>query len=425
MRSLYLLTGGLIISAIIGGCTSDETKQLPTLVNKTFTGKTLKVYYCGEESPAKSAVFSPSNSSENGSIIISGLFDLSSLGITGINPLPAPGPLPGTEELNLNVALIPTAEGYYSFTGHDITEYLSYNYTGKVYADSLIISFDNVTLTNDAYAGKVFSPMPLKASMTDIADDIKNDKDIQSPFYIRWEVGNLPNLKLHPGVLLNALTIVPIIPVYHNTAYASVASLFCQSVQTMAFLDNGNIPVRYYSSKEGATQLMTTSPNMLQYVPTGANTLQVYLNPLSAVGLWLVNQSVPTWLPSFFDTDYADKIKDEISQTTPTETEEQKELKEALTKALLTAISPSLRSGIPFTMDMTGDNTKIYLDTKTCVLFITSLLAQIEEQPTIQKYLAEILTQTGLTSEEIQQLMTALPSLLEATTSVNIGLNLR
>lgn len=428
-NSLYL---PLIIAMTLGACSKEDT-PLPTLDQHTYTGSELTVNYCGDEMPAKQVIFTPQLQSSSrvsadatgisATLSMSGILDLASLGITDIPALPAPGILPGDTETDIHITLIPdTKEGAYTFSGTDQTSYVRYSYAGTITDNHLTLDISDAKLINTALAGKIFRPTPVNASLS----DLKNPQDITTPFYIDWTINNIPGVQLDPAILVNALTLAPIIPVYNNTAYSSLAQVFTQCVQTMALLDNGNIPVRYYSSKEGATQLLTTNPNMLQYVVTGQNSLQLYINPMSAVSLWLVAQSKPTWLPSFFDTAYADKIKEEIANVNPgNNSEADKAIKDALIQSLLLAIRPAMSQGLPMQFRPTDQGIALYLDTKTCTDFIGLLLTEISQQPVLAERLSQYLLDAGITQEEAQALLQQLPALLQATTTLNIGLNLQ
>ncbi|MDE6294637.1 MAG: hypothetical protein K2M03_01085, partial [Muribaculaceae bacterium] len=169
-----------------------------------------------------------------------------------------------------------------------------------------------------------------------------------------------------------------------------------------------------------------TNPNMLQYIVTGGNTIQLYVNPMSAVGLWLVAQSNPTWLPSFFDTAYAETIKQQIADAKPNNPSEADEaIKNALIQSLLLALKPAMAEGLPMQFEPTADGINLYLNTETCTDFIGVLLGEMVKQPAIAQRLSQYLTQAGLTEEDVATLIQQLPSILQATTKLNIGLSLQ
>lgn len=422
----YLLYSSIALALFVTGCDKDEN-VLPQLKSTTYSSGSLTVYYCGDEMPSKQIVLTPGSTTGDGAqtatLAMSGVLDLSSLGIKDIPILPAPGILPGDNTTTLSVTLVPDKkEGKYTFAGNDETQFIQYSYSGELSDTHLTLNIEDVLLHNTSLAGKAFTPTPTQASLA----DLKNPENIKSPFYIRWEIGNLPGLELNPGIILNALTLAPVIPVYNNTAYSSLAQVFDQCVQTLALLPNGNIPVRYYSNHEGATQLLTTNPNMLQYVVTGQNTLQLYINPMSAVGLRLVAQSTPTWLPSFFDTAYAETIKQQIADSKPTNSSEADEaIQNALIQSLLLAIKPAMADGLPLEFTPTADGINLYLNTETCTDFIGLLLGEMVKQPAIAQRLSQYLIEAGLSEDDVANLIQNIPAILQATTKLNIGLTLR
>ena len=408
------------------GCKDDST-PLPSLAECVFKGKALHMIYCREDVPGKVVAFTP-GADGHAMLTLSGSFDAADFGIKGMPAIPAAGALPGSPSVTLDVALTP-GDGCYTFSGASETDFATFSYSGRLEsgdsgADVLTLSLDPVKLKNQMYAGKVFKPQPLQASV----GDILAGKPIKSPFHIVWEGGTIPGLPeqlaLDPGLLLQALTLAPVVPAYGNTAYASIAQLFDQAVQTLALLDNGNIPVRYFSSKEGASRLMTTPGAMLQYVAGADGSLRIFVNPNSALGLWLVWQSQATWLPSFFDTAYADQIKDEIDKGGHQMSEADQKLLQIVADALVKALSPSLVGGIPMQLSIAGDGVSLYLNTDTCVNFLSLLVKDILAEPAVQQRVVELLTQYGVQPEQAAKLLAQLPALLKATTRVELGLSL-
>lgn len=411
--------------ASLSGCSDDENKPLPELKQSSYSGTSLTITYCGENSPAKVVELMP-GADDKATLKVSGMLDLSTLGIKDIPVLPAPGIIPGTAEVGITVTLEAGDKGNYTFSGSDETSYASFNYSGEITEGHLTLNITDAVLKNQAYAGKAFSLQPLECSLKDLAA-AGGLENMKSPFHIVWEVTNLPGLTLDPGLLLNALTLAPVFPVYDGTAEASAAQLLESTVETIALTGNGNVPVRYWSSKEGAIQLMTTAGNMIQYVAVGPAQLQMYLNPMSAVGMWLVSQSKPTWLPSFFDTAYADKIKDQIASESSSSSvsAEDAELQKILMEALLQALSPALRDGVPVAVSPTADGVDIYLDTATCVKFVSQLAKDLLAEPAVAQRVVALLAEAGVSTAEAQKLLAALPVILQATNKLEIGLSLQ
>lgn len=424
MNRIYSTLSIAALLLCASSCSDDDT-PLPELKSGNFAGKTLTVTYCGEDMPSKTATFTPDANGGAATIDLAGILDLSYLGMTEIPKLPAPGVLPGSPHTTLKVQLKgDDKSGSYTFSGSGDTDFVTYSYNGDYKTNHLTVNFTDVKLKTAALAGMVFKPTPAETSLEDLVADFQSGKGVKSPFYIDWQIREIPGVSLDPGMLLNALTIAPIVPVYNGTAYSSIAQLFCRCVQTIALLDNGNIPVRYFSSKEGATQLMTTNPTMLQYVVTSQNSIQAYINPMSAIAIWLNAQSKPTALPSFFDTAYADSIKAHLAEH-PTQSEADKVIDQAILAALIKALTPSLSNGITMEFAPTTQGINLYLDTKTCTTFIATLLEDLMQQPAVMQRLSGILTEAGLTAAQVEQMLKLMPAFLQSTTTLNIGLSLQ
>lgn len=414
-----------LAGAFLFGCSDDQSRPLLELQQSSYSGTSLTVTYCGEASPAKVVELMP-GADDKAMLKVYGMLDLSAFGIKDIPVLPAPGIIPGTAEVNLPVSLEAGDRGNYTFCGSDETAYATFNYNGEITEGHLTLNITDALLKSQSYAGKAFSLQPLECTLKDLvsADDAE---DMKSPFHIVWEVEDIPGVTLNPGLLLNALTLAPLFSVYDGTAEASAAHLLESTVESIALCGNGNMPVRYWSRKEGAMQLMSASGNMIQYVAVGPAELQVYVNPMSVVGMWLVSQSKPTWLPSFFDTAYADKIKDQISSESSSSSvsAEDAELQKILTQALLQALSPAMRDGVPMTVSPTADGVDIYLDTATCVQFVSRLTKDLLAEPVVAQRVVKLLAEAGMTTAEAQKLLAALPVILQATNRLEIGLSLK
>ena len=55
------------------------------------------------------------------------------------------------------------------------------------------------------------------------------------PFYIEWKYDPIPNVDINLSPFVEALTTLPVIPVYGNTAYMSVSEALSLVLRTVAF----------------------------------------------------------------------------------------------------------------------------------------------------------------------------------------------
>lgn len=407
---LKLTTVVLAISTLLGSCSNDDI-PLPSLnESHVYSGKNLKLYYCGELMPAKEITFNPVENGkfDQGSFLCKGITDLnqlSSIGMSGIGE--GPGILPGSRMLSLPVDFV-KKDDKYVFAGSGDTDFLSeYEYQGYLQGDSCIMHITKAELQTNSIAGTVWQPTPISRDGLSYTT---------FPFHLVWEIDPSSELDIDlTGILYLAFS-APIIPVYHDTAYSSIAQLFTNSVQTVAFNGNGNIVVRYYSSVGGATYLTTSIGNSLQYVVAQDNLALIYPNPTSLFGLWLVAQSDPGDNPDI--------------SFSPTKTEESKEEIETLLLPLLKELIPVIldqcSEGVPMQFQQTADSLEIYLNTPTLLTIMGEILKAIESHPEI---IQKILGAT-VSTEEMQELMVSMEQLLPQlkeilmnTTKFEIGFN--
>lgn len=422
-----VLLGAMFAVVLMSGC-SDKEVPLPRLKDDaTYTSSTLELYYQGDIMPGKQATLhyeyadaAGINASGNvpATLTFSQVVDLSSISGLGLSgKIQGPGPAPGSAVLQLPVTLVPS-DGAYLMSGSSETDYLTFDYSGKLEADKLTFSFSNCKLKSDVYAGKIFAPAPIEKS--GLADYTS------LPFHLVWELDPALGVDIPLSDILKLIAAAPIVPVYNGTAYSSLAQLFCSAVQTIALADAGNMPVVYISEVGGAAHIATTSPNMLQYVPAPGG-MKVFINPLSVFGEFLVATSNNKDNVGF---DF-DKLLSRASVGDDGSGELTSGMEPAMTKALLevllTSLAPQIRDGVPLSMTVEEKGVAIYFDTQTSVQFLTDLLQTAMKNPeimqTLQAYLAKV-DLPGLDPAKLQTLLQSLPTCLEHTTRLEIGLSL-
>lgn len=392
---------------------SDEKAPLPSLSDAVqYSGSNLKVYYCGELMPAKEVSYKPSASDKQKGVLsckgITDLSQLSSIGMSGIGA--APGVLPGSKELDLPISLS-VSDDKYVFSGAGNTPFISeYAYNGKLQGDSCVLNIDKVQLANLDLGGSIWVPSPIKRdglSFTSL------------PFRLVWELDPAAGIDIDLSQLLELVVTVPVIPVYHDTAYSSIAQLYTNALQTVAFNENGNIFLRYYSSVGGATQLMTSVGNTLQYVIPQSGTLLLYPNPTTIFGRWLVAQSDAG---DDKDISFTSSRADSASSAD----DEVKALLIEFLKVFLPVVLDNCANGFPFIIERSGDQMSLYLDTPVIIEMLSQAVGVIEQNPDLMQKLLEKL---GLTAEgaelaeSLQQLLPQLKSILLNTTKIQIGFN--
>lgn len=402
-KSLFLL---ISLIFLLTGCSSEES--LPDMMSgRIYSGSKLKVTYCGELMPAKEVEFIPAaDGNKEDRIILKGITDLSQLSSIGLSgTAEGPGVIPGSPVEEIPVRLVKNKDRY-EFSGSGSTNYISsFTYKGKFEGDSCVLAIDNVELSNMSMTGKVWTPVPLK----------RNGVEYTSmPFRLVWELDPAVGIDVDLSGILKLLATIPVIPTYHDTAYSSVAQLYDSAMQTVVFLGNGNIIVRYFSSVGGATQLMTSVGNTLQYVLPADNMMLLYPNPTSLFGLWLVAQSDPGDNPDISFTS-SKAGESEIAQ-----------LLLPVLKELIPDILGMCTQGIPVEIERTDTELSVYLNTQTILTLLGDVVNAIENNPEILEKISEWLTGTPELADvaaDLKNLLPQLQQILLNTTKVEIGLN--
>ena len=393
-KALYF---GAIITApaLAVSCSDDNDAPAPKLEQKTFTGFTnLEIYYCGQLDPGHTAVIVPGKDGE-AALTVYSTFDLSQLEIKGLEGnVPTAGLFPGTPECVIPLKLS-AGDGCWEFSGKYETDYATTTYSGNFTDTKLTLNLPDVKLKNTSLAETILTPTPLK----------KNDKGLgyaSTPFHIVWEIKPLPNVSIDLEDILETLVTLPCIPVYHDTAYSSIAQLLSQSLQTVALLDNGNVIIRYYGSGNGATVLLTTQGPTLQYLPVSAGHMKLYPNAEALAALLLASN--PGGI------------------TVPTLPEALQPIGESFLKQLL----PMLAEGIPMVYSPTATGLEIYFDPAVGSAILANLLKTVESDPVILAKVKELLAADPELSKylpQLEQLLEQLPQIVARTTRLELGLS--
>lgn len=404
MRNKGFLSFFLLLSVLISCSTEEET--LPDInTTKEYSGSSLTLLYSGQLMPAKKVIFEPGNDKNlsSGMLICSGITDLSQisgLGLSGEGA--APGILPGNPLLNIPIEL-KSEKGAYHFSGKSNADYIdTYSFSGFLKGDSCHLEIFDVLLDNQSLGATVWKPAT-------------SDTSQKQPFHLVWELDPASNIDIDLSKILELLVKIPIIPVDHDQAFSSLEQVYSSSLQTVAFKENGNIILRYYSSVGGAVQLFTSTGNTLQYVIPSSNNLLLYPNPTTLFGRWLVWQSDPGDNP---DISFRSGDKDNNSDI--------QEILLPLIKGILPKILDLTSTGIPLTYQIVDGMLSVYISTPVLLNIMGEILEVIESNPEIlNALLANIADKEEIMDlfGELEKLLPQLKEILLKTTRLEIGFN--
>lgn len=410
IRKSILAAGAVLAATIMPSCGDDNDISVSPLPEKRYTGnEALTLGYDGAPMSGKYATFDQNGNTA--SITFGSTVSPASLSATleGVPDIPGPGVLPGTPVLTLPVYLKPDG-GSYAFDGNGETDFVSYSYEGKVNGDRMVFDFQDVSLKDKRFAGTVWTPAPLEKAPEGITYK-------SLPLHIVWECDFPPILEDFDGSIGDALTLLataPLIPVYSNTAYMSAAQALASTLRTLAFREDGNAVVTYLKKADGAAQFALAPICMIQYVPTSGNTMRIFVNPTDLMGQILINNSSHPDLPSNPFGKIAADSRGEAA-TDP-----------GFIKIIGT-LAPYLAEGLPVNYMQSGNSLSLYLGTETLLPLVKETLVPLLKNPEIQAdIIARISGDPTLAGQLplIEALLKAFPNLIEATSRIELGVNL-
>lgn len=425
--SLCLLAGIILLPA----CSDDEPSISP-LPEKTYTGNAaLKLEYNDAPMSGKSVTYTQSGNTANLVMNSSVSLEELSAALKGLPAIPGPGVLPGTPVLTLPVNLHADG-GKYEFEGSGETDFVTYRYSGDVNADVLDFEFEDVRLKNQRLANTVWVPAPTEKETGGIGYK-------SLPLHIVWECSLPPILEGFDGTIQDALILMatlPIIPVYNNTAYMSLAQAIGSALKTVAFRPDGNAVVTYLQTNNGSAQFAQAPICMIQYLPLTDNILKLYINPTDLMGQILINSSRHPDLPAnpFGKAAKKETRTDPGSAASGNNTAtEGTTVTEGSTPSLqdmmqiISKLAPMLSEGIPMQYDLTQTSLQLYLNTETLLPLLQGVIVPLLEDPIIQASIIEKISANPSLSgylPVIKALVAAFPRLLATTTRIELGINL-
>lgn len=425
--SLCLLAGIILLPA----CSDDEPSISP-LPEKTYTGNAaLKLEYNAAPMSGKSVTYTQSGNTANLVMNSSVSLEELSAALKGLPAIPGPGVLPGTPVLTLPVNLHADG-GKYEFEGSGETDFVTYRYSGDVNADVLDFEFEDVRLKNQRLANTVWVPAPTEKETGGIGYK-------SLPLHIVWECSLPPILEGFDGTIQDALILMatlPIIPVYNNTAYMSLAQAIGSALKTVAFRPDGNAVVTYLQTNNGSAQFAQAPICMIQYLPLTDNILKLYINPTDLMGQILINSSSHPDLPAnpfgksprkMTRTEPGSAASGNNTATEGTTVTERSTPSLQDMMQIISKLAPMLSEGIPMQYDLTQTSLQLYLNTETLLPLLQGVIVPLLEDPIIQASIIEKISANPSLSgylPVIKALVAAFPQLLAATTRIELGINL-
>lgn len=305
-----------------------------------------------------------------------------------------PGVLPGTPQLQVDVKF--TTEGEAKvFSGSGRTEYCTYKYNGRLTNSGLELNFTDVELLDQSMAGVRLAPLPPVVDDTNLADPVKS-----SPFYVDWAPADgtmidFGGLSLPAGAALQMM--LDVTPSVETPAgLLTPAQAFYALVENVELEGNGDVILTLRDAAD-PTKSVRTAPNMVQYVLTGKGTMRLFVNPQMLILSPLDSRGEVSPLILALGT---------------------------VSKTLL----PMLSTGMPLNFNMIEDGVRIYLGSDVLLPLLRDGVLPIVGNRTQLDRLIQLAqgnpSLSGL-NEYLPPMLRSLSGVIRATTTVNLGLNLK
>lgn len=362
----------------------------------------------------KQCVLSPEDGGSV-SLLFESLFDLSQLGskFKDLPPVQSPGVLPGSSKLMISVPLN-VKDGKYVYSIDGETEAVTYSLKGSISDKLLTADFSNVKLKNQTFTGGVWAPMP--ASGLPTADT--------QPFHIVWETAlpiPFPELEYTIQDMLRILVNIPMIPVYNNTAEMSLSQVIANGLKTVAFNPDGNILVTYLQTANGASVFTLAPKCAFQYVPLTDKMLSLFINPTDLLSLILLNNDKKD--PNIPENPW--KKNNSISGGRVIRNSEvsSADLFANIAKLIL----PMVAQGFPTNSVIDGKQMQLYIGTEVLLPLLKQGVVPMLQDPSVVAMIGQYISDNESLrpyAKELTLLLEILPTLMDQTTRLEIGLNL-
>lgn len=401
----------------LGACHKDDPTP-DAVKSKVYSGmNALELSYNGSGMAGKRVSLNAEGSPAT--ITLDGVFDLSTLSssLQGVPPLAAPGVIPGSTSLKLDISPYPS-DGKWAFSGNGETDHATFSYSGRYDAEKMTLDLTDVLL-KDRSMVSVWKPAPVKKSPDLLTYE-------SQPIHIVWETQlpiPIPGLEKEPGELIDLLVNIPFIPVYNNTASMSLTQVVANGLRAASFNPDGNLAVTYLQTADGASTFAQAPLCTFQYIPAGKEMVLLYVNPTDILTLVLLNNTNKS--PDIPEHPFglaprADE-SGSLLATLPAETQ-------GLILKTIVALANQCAAGMPMhaVKDAAG-GMAFYVGMDVLGPLMTNTVLPLLSDPAIQQLIsAYIASNEALAphAAEIALLMDSLPLLMMQTTDIQIGLNL-
>lgn len=364
MKKNLLYLFALICSiSVFTACSDDDPAVLN--VNTSYSGESLDLKYCGSQLLGKEISFE-TRDGKTATITMKGVLDINGLLSQLISKSTevlstAPGVIPGEVTTTLSNVAITLSGEKYIFEGTDSNNGRELQYSGEIQKDKLTMSV-NVTLPKNDLTETTWTLSPVDWTTGDAAIKFLWESD--------HEGITIPGLIEEPWPTKDASVLISMM----------ISPMLDKVLQSVTFQADGNIVASY--SNDDASTWQTSPINLAQYYFKD-NKMYVQLN-----------------IDMIMATVQSNKSKADVQNPN------------------LSELYPLLSTGIPFNYEIENGKAKIYMD-KNVLVPILSILGN--------ETIAGLITSKITDAEQkkmLEGILAQLPSLMQVTTKMDLGLNL-
>ncbi len=400
--TLSALLAGLLV---FSGCHKDNDAPAP-FDEETYEGRTeLSLTYNGSPISGKSVKVTPLSQSQARVSFFSEI-DLGDLNkdLDDIPDFAGPGVLPGSPVVTIDVPV--TVDGiYHAFSYSGETDFVTYSVTAKFTDEIMECAFTDVRLKDQSFAGGSWKPM---------ASDGNPLSDTQ-PFHIVWQTQQpvaIPGLGNGIQDALRILVNTPFIPVYNNTATMSLTQVIANGLRSVGMTADGNMPVTYLQTANGASVFTQVPFGTFQYVPLSQYAIKLYSNPTDLLTLVLLNNTNRD--PNIPDHPFGKRQRSDSGMLY------------AQFIQIFKTLLPTVSEGMPLACVRTGDTMMLYADTQVLLPLLKNAVVPLLANPAMRGIVEDFITNNDKLAPYAVALMAAydaLPLILDHTTKIELGLN--
>lgn len=395
-KKIFLFVAAAMSILSVTSCKSDDNDN-SEIVDASFVNETLQVTYNGVPVIGKNAHlhFDKAQGGE-GTLNVYSAIDMSAVASDNqtSSVLYGPGVLPGTPMLTIPVNVVKEGDNFY-FATSGSTEYVDYELDGEINGSVLSLDFSNVSLKNKVLAGKSYKPAPLDVGHTAVTGSVYVNWESTAKFDIGFGAENgFPAQTFIASLVLNS-AFIPM-----GNTQMSVYDIVKALLKNATFTADGNITGTYVDM---ATNQETAIPvGIAQYVAVSGNEIKLFLNPEMIIASAMGARSESG------DQSYE-------LDTTP-----------LLAYAMETFL-PMLSEGIPVEYKVENGMTSFYLPSSILLPLAKGPLYDLTSDPNFVPFVEESMKgMEGMADMMgmIRPAIASLPSVLEGTTLLELGLNL-